>query len=96
GSMDPWFGIRPGSSTDLTQVIDDPIKHPPREAEGKVELEKGRAKFELQYFQFKEGMVADLEYRLPSGKRSEIPDAAFSFDAKTKRDPKRRSIMETD
>ncbi len=73
-------------------VIDDPIKHPPRRATGSIDLKSGKNRFELQYFQFKDEMVVDLDYTLPNGQRRKIPSSAFSFDALTKRDPVRRSV----
>lgn len=60
-------------------VLDDSLKHPIREVDGNVRLEKGRNPFELRYFQHKQRMRIGLSYTLPSGKRVQPSPSNFSY-----------------
>jgi len=60
-------------------VVDDPLKHPVREVDGKAVFEKGSQPFELQYFQHKQAMRIGLSYTLPSGERVKVVPSHFSY-----------------
>ena len=62
-------------------VVADPVKHKPREKQGTVTLEKGRHTFEMHFYQHRKGMVFDVFFETPGGKKQKVDMSILSYGA---------------
>ncbi len=60
-------------------VVVDEVKHKPREVFGNATLEKGKHAYEVHFFQHKKGMVMDVFFETPSGKRQKVDISMLTF-----------------
>lgn len=74
-------------------VVDDPIKHPRREAAGALHLDRGRHAIEVHYFKAaRSDGILRVEFTSPSGERQLVPDRALSIDERAAPILKARSV----